>query len=178
MSSGASIFIPIAVKASVTVGSMYLLSELISWNRDQHEESGTVETFSDVTHESAWESAPGAAIPLAKVPYSKPATYVSSPIDPTNLPVSARTYGPYNDPRRNVVYSSNMARIQYSGAENKADTNLMWPRGGGGGAGASISKPPKSECGCSDRGSTLLRRKKETVKMGVGEEPGNTLFFK
>lgn len=169
--SGPSIFTPIAVKTSVVIASAYLLSELISWRRAHHEEVGTTETLSDVTHQSNYESAPGAAVPLSKVPYTKPANYTSAPIDPNNLPTAEWSYGPYNDPRRNVVYAPNMARIQYSGMSNKADTNLLWPRGNP----DATNSGAHTSCACKTKGTPS---KDKTSKMGVGEEPGNTLFFK
>lgn len=176
--SGPSVFTPIAVKTSVVVAGAFLLSELISWRRAHHEEVGTVETLSDVAPQSNYESAPGAAVPLSKVPYTKPATYTSAPIDPNNLPTAEWSYGPYNDPRRNVVYNPNMARIQYSGMTNKADTNLLWPSGDAT-TGTEKKESKRSSCGCKG-GHDLCKcsGKEKTVKLGVGVKPGNTLFFK
>lgn len=164
--------VPVVLKATFTLSGVYLLNELINWRKQGQAENATIDVPSDLTDKEEWSSKPGSAIPLAKSPYTNASSYLLSPIDPASAGSSLssfRSYGPFNEPQRNVIIAQNQTRIKYSGYENKANTNLTWP---------SSNSSNQTSCSCKEINRGIDYRTRDTEKMGIGIEPGSTLFFK
>lgn len=159
----------------IVFGSSIYLVLSTFWPDNNNQQSSlemvTHETAMSSTAASNWRSTSGTGVPLNKSPYAKMSQYTSSTVDPTNGLSHFNRFGPNNNPQR-YYEQFNGTRLIYSGFENKADTNLMYPRTG---VTTTTNFKKKSSCCSSSSASTCCSSR---CAIGIGVNPDKTKFFK